>query len=190
MKKIARRNFLKLVGVSASIPILQSLPIASASATDLSDYPLLKDGIFDFENTDITQYVDDVQEVFGSEKDMIEEMLSSGELTPQDLKQHLLELAEQPSSVLVERGFRYKQITVKTTSMLGDEKPYATFGTGRHFVTRPATAGMTGSVKIGDFKLSSDINKVIVKSSSLQAYNLTKATWQSSIEFSGMVWVK
>ena len=68
MKKIARRNFLKLVGVSASIPILQSLPIASASATDLSDYPLLKDGIFDFENTDITQYVDDVQEVFGSEK--------------------------------------------------------------------------------------------------------------------------
>lgn len=52
MKKIARRNFLKLVGVSASIPILQSLPIASASATDLSDYPLLKDGIFDFENTD------------------------------------------------------------------------------------------------------------------------------------------
>lgn len=78
MKKIARRNFLKLVGVSASIPILQSLPIASASATDLSDYPLLKDGI----------------------------------------------------------------------------------------------------------------NKVIVKSSSLQAYNLTKATWQSSIEFSGMVWVK
>ena len=81
MKKIARRNFLKLVGVSASIPILQSLPIASASATDLSDYPLLKDGIFDFENTDITQYVDDVQEVFGSEKDMIEEMLSSGELT-------------------------------------------------------------------------------------------------------------
>lgn len=52
--------------------------------------------------------------------------------------------------------------------MLGDEKPYATFGTGRHFVTRPATAGMTGSVKIGDFKLSSDINKVIVKSSSLQ----------------------
>lgn len=154
MKKIARRNFLKLVGVSASIPILQSLPIASASATDLSDYPLLKDGIFDFENTDITQYVDDVQEVFGSEKDMIEE------------------------------------ITVKTTSMLGDEKPYATFGTGRHFVTRPATAGMTGSVKIGDFKLSSDINKVIVKSSSLQAYNLTKATWQSSIEFSGMVWVK
>ena len=31
MKKIARRNFLKLVGVSASIPILQSLPIASAS---------------------------------------------------------------------------------------------------------------------------------------------------------------
>lgn len=92
MKKIARRNFLKLVGVSASIPILQSLPIASASATDLSDYPLLKDGIFDFENTDITQYV--------------------------------------------------------------------------------------------------DINKVIVKSSSLQAYNLTKATWQSSIEFSGMVWVK
>lgn len=56
MKKIARRNFLKLVGVSASIPILQSLPIASASATDLSDYPLLKDGIFDFENTDITQY--------------------------------------------------------------------------------------------------------------------------------------
>lgn len=210
MKKIARRNFLKLVGVSASIPILQSLPIASASATDLSDYPLLKDGIFDFENTDITQYVDDVQEVFGSEKDMIEEMLSSGELTPQDLKQHLLELAEQPSSVLVERGFSesqiaiieeydgiedafdylYKQITVKTTSMLGDEKPYATFGTGRHFVTRPATAGMTGSVKIGDFKLSSDINKVIVKSSSLQAYNLTKATWQSSIEFSGMVWVK
>ena len=287
-EKIARRNFLKLVGVSASIPILQSLPIASASATDLSDYPLLKDGIFDFENTDITQYVDDVQEVFGSEKDMIEEMLSSGELTPQDLKQHLLELAEQPSSVLVERGFsesqiaiieeydgiedafdylyapnertgiarssatvkflyglagsgsrqkvtiaydikwserpiyvgidsfgigwiaadssshqlatktasavgevfRYKQITVKTTSMLGDEKPYATFGTGRHFVTRPATAGMTGSVKIGDFKLSSDINKVIVKSSSLQAYNLTKATWQSSIEFSGMVWVK
>lgn len=201
---------MKLVGVSASIPILQSLPIASASATDLSDYPLLKDGIFDFENTDITQYVDDVQEVFGSEKDMIEEMLSSGELTPQDLKQHLLELAEQPSSVLVERGFSesqiaiieeydgiedafdylYKQITVKTTSMLGDEKPYATFGTGRHFVTRPATAGMTGSVKIGDFKLSSDINKVIVKSSSLQAYNLTKATWQSSIEFSGMVWVK
>lgn len=75
-------------------------------------------------------------------------------------------------------------------AMLGDEKPYATFGTGRHFVTRPATAGMTGSVKIGDFKLSSDINKVIVKSSSLQAYNLTKATWQSSIEFSGMVWVK
>lgn len=45
MKKIARRNFLKLVGVSASIPILQSLPIASASATDLSDYPLLKDGM-------------------------------------------------------------------------------------------------------------------------------------------------
>ena len=87
-------------------------------------------------------------------------------------------------------SFRYKQITVKTTSMLGDEKPYATFGTGRHFVTRPATAGMTGSVKIGDFILSSDINKVIVKSSSLQAYNLTKATWQSSIEFSGMVWVK
>lgn len=110
MKKIARRNFLKLVGVSASIPILQSLPIASASATDLSDYPLLKDGIFDFENTDITQYVDDVQEVFGSEKDMIEEMLSSGELTPQDLKQHLLELAEQPSSVLVERGFSESQI--------------------------------------------------------------------------------
>lgn len=285
---------MKLVGVSASIPILQSLPIASASATDLSDYPLLKDGIFDFENTDITQYVDDVQEVFGSEKDMIEEMLSSGELTPQDLKQHLLELAEQPSSVLVERGFSESQIAIieeydgiedafdylyapnertgiarssatvkflyglagsgsrqkvtiaydikwserpiyvgidsfgigwiaadssshqlatKTASavgevsycyastgnsaglsssvdMLGDEKPYATFGTGRHFVTRPATAGMTGSVKIGDFKLSSDINKVIVKSSSLQAYNLTKATWQSSIEFSGMVWVK
>lgn len=77
-----------------------------------------------------------------------------------------------------------------TMSMLGDEKPYATFGTGRHFVTRPATAGMTGSVKIGDFKLSSDINKVIVKSSGLQAYNLTKATWQSSIEFSGMVVVK
>lgn len=87
-------------------------------------------------------------------------------------------------------SFRYKQITVKTTSMFGDEKPYATFGTGRHFVTRPATAGMTGSVKIGDFKLSSDINKVIVKSSGLQAYNLTKATWQSSIEFSGMVVVK
>lgn len=111
-EKIARRNFLKLVGVSASIPILQSLPIASASATDLSDYPLLKDGIFDFENTDITQYVDDVQEVFGSEKDMIEEMLSSGELTPQDLKQHLLELAEQPSSVLVERGFSESQIAI------------------------------------------------------------------------------
>lgn len=103
---------MKLVGVSASIPILQSLPIASASATDLSDYPLLKDGIFDFENTDITQYVDDVQEVFGSEKDMIEEMLSSGELTPQDLKQHLLELAEQPSSVLVERGFSESQIAI------------------------------------------------------------------------------
>lgn len=68
--------------------------------------------IFDFENTDITQYVDDVQEVFGSEKDMIEEMLSSGELTPQDLKQHLLELAEQPSSVLVERGFSESQIAI------------------------------------------------------------------------------
>lgn len=81
-------------------------------------------------------------------------------------------------------------VTSYRIGMLGDEKPYATFGTGRHFVTRPATAGMTGSVKIGDFKLSSDINKVIVKSSSLQAYNLTKATWQSSIEFSGMVWVK
>lgn len=193
MKKIARRNFLKLVGVSASIPILQSLPIASASATDLSDYPLLKDGIFDFENTDITQYVDDVQEVFGSEKDMIEEMLSSGELTPQDLKQHLLELAEQPSSVLVERGFSESQIAIiEEYDGIEDafDYLYATFGTGRHFVTRPATAGMTGSVKIGDFKLSSDINKVIVKSSSLQAYNLTKATWQSSIEFSGMVWVK
>ena len=73
---------------------------------------MLKDGIFDFENTDITQYVDDVQEVFGSEKDMIEEMLSSGELTPQDLKQHLLELAEQPSSVLVERGFSESQIAI------------------------------------------------------------------------------
>ena len=118
MKKIARRNFLKLVGVSASIPILQSLPIASASATDLSDYPLLKDGIFDFENTDITQYVDDVQEVFGSEKDMIEEMLSSGELTPQDLKQHLLELAEQPSSVLVERGFSELKSTMASKTHL------------------------------------------------------------------------
>ena len=53
-----------------------------------------------------------------------------------------------------------------------------------------ASAAFDRSVKIGDFKLSSDINKVIVKSSSLQAYNLTKATWQSSIEFSGMVWVK
>lgn len=111
-EKNCTKEFLKLVGVSASIPILQSLPIASASATDLSDYPLLKDGIFDFENTDITQYVDDVQEVFGSEKDMIEEMLSSGELTPQDLKQHLLELAEQPSSVLVERGFSESQIAI------------------------------------------------------------------------------
>lgn len=76
-EKNCTKEFLKLVGVSASIPILQSLPIASASATDLSDYPLLKDGIFDFENTDITQYVDDVQEVFGSEKDMIEEMDTS-----------------------------------------------------------------------------------------------------------------
>ena len=53
-----------------------------------------------------------------------------------------------------------------------------------------ASAAFDRSVKIGDFKLSSDINKVIVKSSGLQAYNLTKATWQSSIEFSGMVWVK
>ena len=43
---------------------------------------------------------------------MIEEMLSSGELTPQDLKQHLLELAEQPSSVLVERGFSESQIAI------------------------------------------------------------------------------
>lgn len=227
MKKIARRNFLKLVGVSASIPILQSLPIASASATDLSDYPLLKDGIFDFENTDITQYVDDVQEVFGSEKDMIEEMLSSGELTPQDLKQHLLELAEQPSSVLVERGFSESQIAIieeydgiedafdylyAPNERTGIARSSATVkflyglaGSGsRQKVTiaydikwseRPIyvgidSFGMTGSVKIGDFKLSSDINKVIVKSSSLQAYNLTKATWQSSIEFSGMVWVK
>lgn len=29
---------------------------------------LLKDGIFDFENTDITQYVDDVQEVLARKK--------------------------------------------------------------------------------------------------------------------------
>lgn len=45
-------------------------------------------------------------------KELIEEMLSSGELTPQDLKQHLLELAEQPSSVLVERGFSESQIAI------------------------------------------------------------------------------
>ena len=96
MKKIARRNFLKLVGVSASIPILQSLPIASASATDLSDYPLLKDGIFDFENTDITQYVWWCSRSLWLGKRYDWGDASSGELTPQDLKQHLLELAEQP----------------------------------------------------------------------------------------------
>ena len=114
----------------------------------------------------------------------------SAEAYERHLNQLKSDVSTHANGNAVYSSFRYKQITVKTTSMLGDEKPYATFGTGRHFVTRPATAGMTGSVKIGDFKLSSDINKVIVKSSSLQAYNLTKATWQSSIEFSGMVWVK
>ena len=96
------------------------LPVSENSTDDM--YSQLRAFIDSVENTYLSAllkklFVEDEAfvkafEVFGSEKDMIEEMLSSGELTPQDLKQHLLELAEQPSSVLVERGFSESQIAI------------------------------------------------------------------------------
>ena len=66
-------------------------------------------------------------------------------------------------------------------------KVYKTFGDGTNYTTKNTTAASVGSVKIGDFKLDSDIEKVKVTSKGLQGYNMKSLSWLSGVEFSGTV---
>lgn len=83
-------------------------------------------------------------------------------------------------------AFRYKKIQVKSANLLSS-KVYKTFGNGTNYTTKNTTAASVGSVKIGDFKLNSDIEKVKVTSKGLQGYNMKSSSWLSVVEFSGTV---
>ena len=83
-------------------------------------------------------------------------------------------------------AFRYKKIQVKSANLLSS-KVYKTFGDGINYTTKNTTAASVGSVKIGDFKLDSDIEKVKVTSKGLQGYNMKSLSWLSGVEFSGTV---
>lgn len=83
-------------------------------------------------------------------------------------------------------GFRYKKITVKSTSALFPTT-YETFGDGSAYTTLNVTASTVGSTKVGDLTIDSDVTKVKVKSTGLQGYNLKAGSWLSATEFSGTV---
>ena len=83
-------------------------------------------------------------------------------------------------------AFRYKTITVKSTSLLFPET-YATFGNGSTYTTKNVTAAIAGSVKIGNLTIDSGVTKVKVNSSGLQGYNMKSASWLSAVEFTGTV---
>lgn len=83
-------------------------------------------------------------------------------------------------------AFRYKKMTVKSTSILFAET-YGTFGNGSSYETEYVTAAAIGSTKIGDVTIDSDVEKVKVSSSGLQGYKMSSASWLSALEFTGTV---
>ncbi|MDR1615858.1 MAG: hypothetical protein LBR98_02450 [Syntrophomonadaceae bacterium] len=83
-------------------------------------------------------------------------------------------------------GFRYKKITVKSTSILFPTT-YGTFGNGSSYTTQNVTAAAIGSVKIGNVTIDNNVTSVKVSSSGLQGYNMQSASWLSAVEFAGTV---
>lgn len=83
-------------------------------------------------------------------------------------------------------AFRFRQITVKSTSFLFPET-YGTFGNGSSYTTKNVVASPIGSVKIGNVSIDSDVDRVSVSSSGLQGYNMITGSWLSALEFSGTV---
>lgn len=83
-------------------------------------------------------------------------------------------------------SFRYKEITVKSTSVLF-AKTFGTFGNGTSYTTKNVVSSPIGSTKIGDVTIDSDVEKVKVNSSGLQGYNMKSLSWLSAVEFTGTV---
>lgn len=83
-------------------------------------------------------------------------------------------------------GFRFKEMKVKSTSLLFGET-YGTFGNGTNYTYKYVVAAAVGSVKIGDLDIDSDVEKVKVTCKDLQGYNLTSASWLSAVELTGTV---
>jgi len=83
-------------------------------------------------------------------------------------------------------GFRFKEMKVKSTSILFAET-YGTFGDGSSYTYRYVVAAAVGSVKIGDVQIDSDVEKVKVTCKDMQGYNLTSASWLSAVELTGTV---
>lgn len=83
-------------------------------------------------------------------------------------------------------GFRFKEMEVKSTSILF-AKTYGTFGNGSSYTYKYVVAAAVGSVKIGDVEIDSDVEKVKVTCKDMQGYNLTSASWLSAVELTGTV---
>lgn len=100
MKKIARKEFLKIIGISMATSVFQILPSPTAYATDGKKKLVSIDDM------------DAVQEAVGTEKEAIEAMLMSGELTRADLNEQLLSLKQQAVTDLQSRGYSESQIDI------------------------------------------------------------------------------
>lgn len=100
MKKIARKEFLKIIGISMATSVFQILPSPTAYATDGKKELVSIDDM------------DAVQEAVGTEKEAIEAMLMSGELTRADLNEQLLSLKQQAVTDLQSRGYSESQIDI------------------------------------------------------------------------------
>lgn len=83
-------------------------------------------------------------------------------------------------------GFRFKEMKVKSTSLLFGTT-YGTFGNGSSYTYRYVVAAAIGSVKVGDVTIDSDVEKVKVTCKDMQGYNMISASWLSAMELTGTV---
>lgn len=77
--------------------------------------------------------------------------------------------------------FRFKKARISSTSLLSDTT-YATFGSGVNFrYSSPVVAAVAGTVTIGEFKLSLDVDRVKISVDDLQIYSLDSGAWRGCI---------
>lgn len=84
------------------------------------------------------------------------------------------------------QSWRFKSITVKSNSLIFPTT-YATFGNGSSYTYLSNVASTAAVVYVGSMSIPTDVTRVTISQSDLQAYSMNSASWLSVGQFGGGV---